>query len=74
MVHSALVPNLLRESLALNMDFNDHRQDTLMGSASFALNVLEQDATWEDTSCNILKDGKERGELLFAGLIFLSGQ
>ena len=45
-----------------------------MGSASFALDVLEQDATWEDTSCNILKDGKERGELLFAGLIFLSGQ
>lgn len=61
-----LLVNSLHESLVLNvMDFNDHRQNTLMGSASFALDVLEQDATREDISCKILKDGKERGELLF---------
>ena len=47
------------------MDYNDLRQNSLLGSADFALEVLEQDATQEDISCPILKDGKERGELRF---------
>jgi len=47
------------------MDYNDHRQNALLGSASFALEVLEQDATQEDISSPILKDGKDRGELRF---------
>ena len=61
-----LVVNSLHESLVLNlMDYNDHRQNSLLGSASFALDVLEQDATQEDISRPILKDGKDRGELRF---------
>lgn len=61
-----LLVNSLHESLVLNvMDYNDHRQNTLLGSASFALDVLEQDATQEDISRPILKDGKDRGELRF---------
>jgi Ca2+-dependent lipid-binding protein len=47
------------------MDYNDHRQNSLLGSASFALDVLEQDATQEDISRPMLKEGKERGELRF---------
>jgi len=47
------------------MDYNDHRQNSLLGSASFALEALEQDATQEDISCPLLKDGRERGELRF---------
>ena len=47
------------------MDYNDHRPDTALGSVSFALDVLEQDATQEDISRPILKDGHERGQLLF---------
>jgi len=61
-----LLVNSLHESLVLNvMDYNDHRQNALLGSASFALEVLEQDATQEDISSPILKDGKDRGELRF---------
>lgn len=47
------------------MDFNDHRHDTVLGSASFSLDVLEQDATQEDISRPILRDGNARGELHF---------
>jgi Ca2+-dependent lipid-binding protein len=47
------------------MDFNDHRADTMLGSASFGLEVLEQDATQEDITRPILKDGHDRGELRF---------
>ena len=61
-----LVVNSLHESLVLNvMDYNDHRQNSLLGSASFGLEALEQDATQEDISCPLLKDGKDRGELRF---------
>lgn len=47
------------------MDYNDHRQNSLMGTVSFPLDVLEQDATQEDLVRPILKDGKDRGELHF---------
>lgn len=47
------------------MDFNDHRQNSLLGSVTFPLDVLEQDATQEDIVRPILKDGKDRGELHF---------
>ena len=61
-----LLVHSLRESLVLNvMDFNDHRHDTVLGSASFALEVLEHDATQEDILRPILKDGNDRGELRF---------
>ena len=47
------------------MDFNDHRSDSVMGSASFALEILEHDATQDDILRPILKDGHDRGELRF---------
>ncbi|KAF8898443.1 C2 domain-containing protein [Infundibulicybe gibba] len=58
--------NALNESLILNLyDFNDHRKDTLMGSATFELGVLADDATHENIQSQLLKDGKERGELRY---------
>lgn len=47
------------------MDYNDHRKDTELGASIFELGKLEEDATQEDLSLPILKDGKERGELRF---------
>ena len=61
-----LLVHSLHESLVLNvMDYNDHRHDSVLGSASFGLEVLEHDATQEDISRPILKDGHDRGELHF---------
>ena len=61
-----ILVNSLQEFLVLNlMDYNDHRSNSLLGSISFGLDVLEQDATQEDISRPILKDGKYHGELRF---------
>jgi Ca2+-dependent lipid-binding protein len=46
-------------------DYNDHRNNTLMGAATFELGELLDDATQEGLSRNLLKDGKDRGELKF---------
>jgi Ca2+-dependent lipid-binding protein len=56
----------LTETLTLKLlDHNDHRKDTELGTASFELAELAEDATREGIEAKILKDGKERGELLF---------
>ncbi len=47
------------------MDYNDHRKDFNMGSASFDLSKLQEDATMEGLDAKVLKDGKERGEIRF---------
>ena len=47
------------------MDYNDHRKDFNMGTASFDLSKLQEDATLEGLESKILKDGKERGEIRF---------
>jgi hypothetical protein len=61
-----LVINSLTEALNLTiLDHNDHRKDTDLGSASFELSSLLEDATQEGLVRKILKDGKERGELKF---------
>jgi len=61
-----LLVNSLHESLVLNLwDYNDHLKDTLMGSASFELSKLLEDATHEGIHSTLLKDGKERGELRY---------
>ncbi|KAG6869143.1 hypothetical protein C0993_012241 [Termitomyces sp. T159_Od127] len=58
--------NSLQESLVLTLwDYNDHRKDFLMGSTSFELSKLLEDATQEDIRSLILKDGKDRGELRY---------
>ena len=61
-----ILVNSLTENLLLKVwDYNDHRANTDLGFASFDLSVLEADATQEDLEAQILKDGKERGNIRF---------
>jgi Ca2+-dependent lipid-binding protein len=61
-----LLVNSLNESLILNLwDYNDHRKNALMSSATFELSNLLEDATQEGLAALLLKDGKERGELRY---------
>lgn len=52
------------------MDFNELRKDTEIGASTFEIAKFNEDATQEDLSLPILKDGKERGELRFDALYF----
>jgi Ca2+-dependent lipid-binding protein len=47
------------------MDYNEFRKDTEIGATAFELAKLNEDATQDDLSFPILKDGKQRGELRF---------
>ena len=47
------------------MDYNEHRKDSDLGSATFELATLQDDATKEGVTAPINKDGKHRGELRF---------
>lgn len=47
------------------LDHNEHRKDSSLGSTSFQLQKLLEDATQENIKMPVLKDGKDRGELLF---------
>lgn len=61
-----LLINSLTDNLVLTaMDYNEHRKDTELGASMFELGKLNEDATQEDLSLPILKDGKEKGELRF---------
>lgn len=61
-----LLINALNESLILNLwDYNDHRKDAMLGSATFELSKLLEDATQEELHSQVLKDGKERGEIRY---------
>ncbi|TFK41292.1 C2 domain-containing protein [Crucibulum laeve] len=61
-----LLVNALNESLNLNLyDYNDHRKNTLLGSATFELSRLLEDSSQEGINTPLLKDGKERGELRY---------
>ncbi|KAG9104760.1 hypothetical protein FRC06_011242 [Ceratobasidium sp. 370] len=61
-----LLVNSLTETLNLSiLDHNEHRKDTDLGSASFELSSLTEDATQEGIIRKVLKDGKDRGELKF---------
>lgn len=56
----------MSEHLTLSVwDYNDHRKNALLGSTSFELGVLNQDSTQEDIHSQLLKDGKDRGELRY---------
>ncbi|QRV76177.1 C2 domain-containing protein [Ceratobasidium sp. AG-Ba] len=58
--------NSLTETLNLTiLDHNDHRKDSDLGTASFELSALNDDATQEGLVRKVLKDGKERGEIKF---------
>lgn len=61
-----LVINSLTETLNFSiLDHNEHRKDTELGSASFELSKLTEDASQEGLVSKVLKDGKEKGELKF---------
>ena len=47
------------------MDYNEFRKDTEIGATTFELAKLNEDATQDDLSSPILKDGKQKGELRF---------
>lgn len=52
--------------MVLNLlDFNDHRKDTPLGSATFSLSKLLEDQTHEDVVDTIVHDGKDHGELRY---------
>lgn len=58
--------NSLAEVLNLNLyDFNDHRKDTLLGTTTFELAQLQEEAVHEGLTSQLLKDGKDRGELKY---------
>lgn len=58
--------NNLAESLVFNLyDYNDHRKNSLLGSSTFELAQLQEDATLEGLASQLLMDGKERGELRY---------
>ncbi|PCH33337.1 tricalbin [Wolfiporia cocos MD-104 SS10] len=61
-----LLVNSLADSLVLTvMDSNDHRKDHEVGTASFDMTKLREDAMYEGVELPVLKDGKERGMVRF---------
>lgn len=61
-----LLVQSLKDILTLNVyDYNEHRKNTLMSTATFDLSKLLEDSTREGILAPLLKDGKERGELRF---------
>ncbi|KAG8919579.1 hypothetical protein FRC01_001220, partial [Tulasnella sp. 417] len=56
----------LNEILTLSvLDHNEHRKDTSLGQVNFELSSILEDATQEAIVKEIMRDGKERGELQF---------
>ena len=47
------------------LDYNERLRNTEMGTASFELVKLQDDATLKDCVAPVLRDGKQRGELRF---------
>ncbi|CAO1613293.1 unnamed protein product [Sympodiomycopsis kandeliae] len=48
------------------MDFNDHRPDSRLGSASFQLKTLESQPEQENIASPIVLNGKERGDIQYS--------
>ncbi|PWN27432.1 hypothetical protein BDZ90DRAFT_279784 [Jaminaea rosea] len=48
------------------MDYNDHRPDSKLGSASFQLKSLESQPEQENISSPVILNGKERGQLEYS--------
>jgi Ca2+-dependent lipid-binding protein len=47
------------------MDYNEHRKDSNLGTATFALTKLREDAIQEGLTAPVTRDGKHKGELRF---------
>ncbi|KAI9511781.1 tricalbin [Russula earlei] len=52
------------------MDYNELLKDTEIGASIFELSKLKEDATQDDLSLPVLKDGKQKGDLRFEVLYF----
>ncbi|CAO1636937.1 unnamed protein product [Parajaminaea phylloscopi] len=48
------------------MDFNDHRPDSRLGSASFQLKALEAQPEHDNLSSSVILNGKERGSIEYS--------
>jgi len=46
-------------------DYNEHRKDSEVGTVSFELAKLKEDATLEDLSSPVMMGGKDRGTLRY---------
>lgn len=58
--------NNLHEDFQLNVyDYNEHRKDSLLGTTTFKLKTLQDDAAQENITSRLLKDGKDAGELKY---------
>ncbi|KAF8905450.1 C2 domain-containing protein [Gymnopilus junonius] len=61
-----LLVNSLKDNLTLSIyDYNEHRKNSMMGTATFEFSKLLEDSTHEGIVSPILKDGKPRGELRY---------
>ena len=61
-----LLVNSLADTLTLSVyDWNEHRRDSELGTATFELGKLIEDASQEGIETKILKDGKDRGEIRY---------
>lgn len=61
-----LLINNLTERLFLSVyDYNEHRKNTKIASASFDLNQLVEEVEHENIVSPLLRDGKSRGELRY---------
>ncbi|KJA26087.1 hypothetical protein HYPSUDRAFT_133560, partial [Hypholoma sublateritium FD-334 SS-4] len=61
-----LLVHSLQDTLDFQVyDYNDHRKDTLMSSASFLFSKLIDDQTHENLTSPLLKEGKTRGEIRY---------
>ncbi|KAG8883133.1 hypothetical protein FRB98_003307 [Tulasnella sp. 332] len=65
--HYILVTSMnITEELSLTVhDHNDHQKDTELGTAIFDLHSLTENATQEHIVKDVLREGKERGQLEF---------
>ncbi|KAM0786716.1 hypothetical protein ACM66B_002158 [Microbotryomycetes sp. NB124-2] len=63
--------NNLNETLSLRvMDWNEHRPDSELGTASFDLKSLNEDGQQEGVTGDVLFDGKARGQVKFDAIFY----
>ncbi|KZT58286.1 tricalbin [Calocera cornea HHB12733] len=61
-----LLVSSLKEPLTLNiMDYNEHRKDMQLGTVTWPMDTLEQDAEQDEIVGKIMRDGREMGEIQF---------
>lgn len=64
--HFILLNNLNGLLTLSLMDYNDHRSDSKLGTATFDLQELEKDPDQSNLSTPVVLEGKDRGQLQYA--------